>query len=277
MRTHMALLYKLIIVLSTPLPCSVIALPHCRPILLDNDDRRGGGAVTKDIGCHRVEGVGTWRKIIVGMPDNAARKIRTGGAGAAHGANKNVVTVDLNRAQPYVARRLHLDFCQVSKGCVIQWSSNRNSRIRNGDTNPCRGSAVAGCVTGDSGEGMQPVGGCRGVPRESVGRDRYLGPEVHAVELELQAGDAHVIGGIRGHRDRAGNCRPCGRRGHGNGRRRGVVEDRHADHYGSGGGSGGLPRPPCEGVGARGGPGGGPRKRGRGRPKPWAPASPRRV
>src|SRR3989454_11642195 len=205
----MALVYKLIIVLSKPLPCSVIALPHCRPILLDNDDRRGGGAVTKDIGCHRVEGVGTWRKIIIGMPDNAARKIRTGGAGAAHGANKNVVTVDLKRAQAYVACRLHLDFCQVSKGCAIQWSSNRNSRIRNGDTNPCRGSAVAGCVTGDSGEGMQPVGSCRGVPRESVRRDRYLGPEVDAIELELDADDAHVIGGIRGHRDRAGNGRPC--------------------------------------------------------------------
>src|SRR5438132_14182504 len=99
MRTHMALLYKLIIVLSKPLPCSVIALPHCRPILLDNDDRRGGGAVTKDIGCHRVEGVGTWRKIIVGMTDNAALKIRTGGACAAHGDNWYFDTVDITDAQ----------------------------------------------------------------------------------------------------------------------------------------------------------------------------------
>src|SRR5437667_306713 len=179
----MALLYKLIIVLSKPLPCSVIALPHCRPILLDNDDRRGGGAVTKDIGCHRVEGVGTWRKIIIGMPDNAARKIRTGGAGAAHGANKNVVTVDLKRAQAYVACRLHLDFCQVSKGCAIQWSSNRNSRIRNGDTNPCRGSAVAGCVTGHRCEGVGPVDGRGGGPGDSVRGRQNLGAEVHTIEL----------------------------------------------------------------------------------------------
>src|SRR5437899_12608426 len=119
MRTHMALLYKFIIVLSKPLPCSVIALPHCRPILLDNDDRRGGGAVTKDIGCHRVEGVGTWRKIIIGMPDNAARKIRTGGAGAAHGANKNVVTVDLKRAQAKVPGVRHLNFSKVVKVSAI--------------------------------------------------------------------------------------------------------------------------------------------------------------
>src|SRR2546425_10306592 len=102
-----------------PAPVSVITLPHCRPILLDHGDRRGGGVVTKDIGCHRVEGVGTWRKIIIGMPDNAARKIRTGGAGAAHGANNNGVTVDPKRAQRYGACRLPLDFCTVSKGCAI--------------------------------------------------------------------------------------------------------------------------------------------------------------
>src|SRR3989442_10984188 len=83
-----------------PAPVSVITLPHCRHILLDNDDRRGGGAVTKDIGRHRVEGVGTWRKIIIGMPDNAARKIRTGGAVRGTGAIKNLAPATSRRLQP---------------------------------------------------------------------------------------------------------------------------------------------------------------------------------
>ena len=63
--------------------------------LLEHEDRRGDHAVTGGIRCQRVEEVISSLKI-VGVPVHG---VRTGVAGAAHGANKNAVTVDPNRPQ----------------------------------------------------------------------------------------------------------------------------------------------------------------------------------
>src|SRR5712691_8740942 len=103
-------------------------MPLC---LLEHSDRCGGTAVTEGVYCNRVDGVGASRKI-VGVPVVGDHGFGTGVAGAANGVDKNAVTVNLNRAQNHAACHLYLDLCQVRERCVIQWSNDRNSHIRNG-------------------------------------------------------------------------------------------------------------------------------------------------
>ena len=62
---------------------------------------------------------------------------------------------------------------------------------------------------------MAAIGDAAGIPRNGVGRSRNFGAEVGAVELEADAGDAHVVGraGRDGGRARDGRANDRGRDG----------------------------------------------------------------
>src|SRR5207253_11083194 len=85
----------------------------CEPLSsLGHDDPRGVTAVPQGISCHCVEAVVEASRKPIGVPIHGAR---TRVAGAAHGAKKPAVAVNLYCAQPYAACRLHCDLCRVSK------------------------------------------------------------------------------------------------------------------------------------------------------------------
>src|SRR3989454_11161851 len=91
---------------------------------------------------------------------------------------------------------------------------------------------------------MRAVADGGGIPRDSVGDSRDLRAQVGAIQLELDAGDAHVIG--RGGRDRDRAHHGPGRwRGQRDRRRGGVWErrgreDKVRSEGGTGWGGGGL-------------------------------------
>src|SRR5439155_17451503 len=97
------------------------------------------------------------------------------------------------------------------------------------DRDRAGGRGVSDGVAGPRGQGVGAVAGPRGVPGDQVGGARVVRAEVGAVELELDAGHAVVVGGAGGHGDGAGDRR-AGRGGRDADRRGcGVVEDRDGD------------------------------------------------
>src|SRR6185436_8574132 len=90
------------------------------------------------------------------------------------------------------------------------------------------GRRIAGGVAGAGCEAVATVAGRRRGPAPGVRRSRVGGLH-HAVEEELDLGDADVVAGGGGHRDGAADGRASGRRGDRRGRRGGVVvhRDRH--------------------------------------------------
>src|SRR5206468_4072803 len=85
-------------------------------------------------------------------------------------------------------------------------------RVGDGDGDRAGGGAVAGGVARPRGQGVGAVAGGGGIPGDRVGGAGVLCAEVGAVEQELDAGHADVVGGAGGHGDGAGDCR-AGRRG----------------------------------------------------------------
>ncbi len=73
--------------------------------------------------------------------------------------------------------------------------------VGDGDVDVGGGGLVAGGVTGPGGEDVGAVGGAGGVPGDAVGAGGVLGAEVVAVEQELDADDAGVVGGVGVHVD----------------------------------------------------------------------------
>src|SRR6266581_1735256 len=67
------------------------------------------------------------------------------------------------------------------------------------------GAEVSGGVAGPCGQGVGAVAGRSGVPGNRVGGAGVLRAEVGAVELELDAGHAHIVGRAGRHGDAAGD------------------------------------------------------------------------
>ena len=80
-------------------------------------------------------------------------------------------------------------------------------------TVPAAGAVMetAGGVPGDGAKGMGAVEGGGGVPGDRIGRGGDCRAEVDAIQFELDADDAHVVGGGRrdgdGSGDRRTRCR----------------------------------------------------------------------
>src|SRR5206468_3231656 len=94
------------------------------------------------------------------------------------------------------------------------------------------------------------------VPRDGVRRGGVLGAEVGAVQQELDAGHAHVVGGGGSYRNRAGDGRAVRRRRDRHRRRRGVGRHGNGDRGGGRGIARQVPGHRRQGVGARRGGGG---------------------
>src|SRR5207247_9892294 len=98
-------------------------------------------------------------------------------------------------------------------------SHRRNDRRRrvigDGDRNGRRRRRVRGRIAGDGGERVTGIAGRRRIPRDRIGRRQIFGAEVGAIQLELDADDAHVIARRGGDGDRRGDRGVRGRRGDG--------------------------------------------------------------
>src|SRR5437867_1982367 len=114
------------------------------------------------------------------------------------------------------------------------------------------GGLVSSRISSDGGQRVRTVRGRGRIPGRGIGRCRVLSSQVGAVELELNAGDSHVIGSGGGNRDRGGHGgtasrtrdRDCGWRRIGWG---GIV---HGHRDGGGGGlvSSRISSDGCKGV-----------------------------
>src|SRR5439155_17631272 len=126
------------------------------------------------------------------------------------------------------------------------------------DTDGGGGAEVAGGVAGHGGQGVRAVDGGRRIPGGGVGGRGDLGAEVDAIKFELDADDAHVVGGAGGDRECAGEG-GSGGRGHDGSRRRRDVSQRGGDGGrgaqgdGAGAGAGAAAAGPAGEGGACGG------------------------
>src|SRR5207249_3843754 len=96
---------------------------------------------------------------------------------------------------------------RVGRGCGGEGGGGRRVARRGG---------------GDGGERVAPVGRGRCIAGDGVRQSRILGREVGAVQLELHAGDAHVVARVGSDRDGGGDGGSAGGRRDGDRGRRGV-------------------------------------------------------
>src|SRR5439155_3938120 len=91
----------------------------------------------------------------------------------------------------------------------------RRGVVAHGDADRRRARPVAGGIAGVGGQGVVAVGGAGRVPGHLVGRGGVLRSQRRPVQLELDAGHGHVVGGGRGDGHGGGDDRPRGGSGEG--------------------------------------------------------------
>src|SRR5206468_3751769 len=132
------------------------------------------------------------------------------------GPEVGAVQLELHAGDAHVVARVGGDRDRGRNGGPTSGRRDGDRRrcrvVRDRDGDGGRRRLFGGGVTGLGVERVAPAG--RGlVPSATVFRSsRVLGPEVGAVQLELHAGDAHVVARVGGDRDRGRNGGPARRR-----------------------------------------------------------------